>query len=191
MNKEKIIRRQQIEEEIEMQCLGLIEQKIDRYLEIGHQKIIGDHFFAEASTQCIYLYRDGYFIGTVMKSHAINEGIIKLIVERNKIKRQNNKDKTKSIEELISELKDKKYITQNCAKASKAICKSYRNDIHHMNPTITNIDFPKIAQQNIKYLSTIEKEIFSFQSLDGKFIPDQPKYWNTNPDGTINVFLRL
>ena len=185
------IKRQKIKEEIEMQCLGFIEQKIDRYLEIEHQEIIGDHYFAEASSQCIYLYRDGYFIGTVMMSHAINEGIIKLLVDRNKIKRQKNKDKTKKLKELIDELQDKKYISTKCASALKAIYGSYRADIHHMTPIVKKIDFLKVAKQNIKYLSTIEKEIFSHHTIDGKHFPNQPKYWDTNPDGTINVFLRL
>ena len=143
MDTSQIFRRHQIKEQIETQCLGFIEEKIDRYLEIGHQEIIGDHYFAKASSECIYLYRDGYFIGTVMMSHAINEGIIKLIVERNNIERQKNKNNKKSLEELIDELKNKKYISPKCATASKAIWASYRADIHHMNPTITEIDFPQ------------------------------------------------
>ncbi len=78
------IRRFQVRNDIESQCMGSIEERTDRYLEIEHQGIIGDHYFATASSECIYLYRDGYFIATVMMSHAINEGIIKakqLLVE--------------------------------------------------------------------------------------------------------------
>jgi len=191
MDTSKTLRRHRIKEQIEMQCLGFIENKIDRYLEIEHQEIIGDHYFAKASIECIYLYRDGYYIGTVMMSHAINEGIIKLLVERNNIQIQKNPDSKKTLEELIEELQNKKLISSKCATASKAIWGSYRADIHHMNSIIKKIDFPKVAQHNIKHLSTIEKEIFSFQTLGRKFTPDQPKYWDTNPDGTINVYLRL
>jgi len=64
-----------VKESIESQCNSFIEEKIDRYLEVEHQGIIGGHYFARASSECIYLYRDGYFIGAVMMSHAINEGI--------------------------------------------------------------------------------------------------------------------
>jgi len=68
MNQSERFRRFQLKEEIESQCVSLIEEKIDRYLEIDHQWIIGDHHFARASSECVYLYRDGYFIGTVMMS---------------------------------------------------------------------------------------------------------------------------
>jgi hypothetical protein len=75
MNTSVAIKRQMVKESIESQCNSFIEEKIDRYLEVEHQWIIGGHYFARASSECIYLYRDGYFIGAVMMSHAINEGI--------------------------------------------------------------------------------------------------------------------
>ena len=191
MDNSKIFKRHQIREQIEMHCLGLIEEKIDRYLEIEHQEIIGNHYFAEASLECIFLYRDGYFISTVMMSHAINEGIIKLLAERNNIGIQKTTDNRKATEELIDELKNEKHISLKCATALKAIWASFRADIHHMNPPIANIDFPVLAKRNIKHLSTIEKEVFGFDISDGKLIPIHPKYWDVNPDGTINAYLRL
>src|SRR3972149_4320084 len=160
MNQSEIIRRSLIKEEIESQCVSFIEQKIDRYLEIDHQWIICDHHFARASSECIYLYRDGYFIGAVMMSHSINEGIIKFVAERNKISRNREDGSTKTIDELIRELKNKDIISENCAAASTKIWGSFRADIHHMNPTVAKIPFQKLAQQNLKHLSTIEKEIF-------------------------------
>ena len=59
-----------------------------------------------------------------------------------------------------------------------------------MNPTITKIDFAKLARQNIKSLSIIEKEIFDFTINMGKIVPKQPKYWDIKEDGTTPVFLR-
>jgi hypothetical protein len=95
-------RRIYLKESIESECKGSIEEKINRYLEIEHQGIISNHYFAKVSSECIYLYRDGYFIGAVMMSHAINEGIIKFIAERNKINRQKDNGSTKTIKELIA-----------------------------------------------------------------------------------------
>lgn len=191
MNDSERIRRFQIKNEIESQCIGSIEEKIDRYLEIEHQGIIGEHYFAPASSECIYLYRDGYFIGTVMMSHAINEGIIKFIAQRNDIKQQETGHEKKTIEELINELQEKGHISANCANASKSIWKSHRNDIHHMNPNVTKIPFKKLAQRNIKHLSTIEKEIFGYDIHNGAIAPHQPKYWDINSNGTTTTFLRL
>ena len=181
---EEKIRRIQLEKDIKSQCVNAIKEKIGRYLEIEHQGIIGGHYFSEASSECIYLYRDGYFIGTVMMSHAINEGIIRFVAKRNNI------EKKKHIE-LIKEFLEKNIISNKCAEASIRIWKSYRNDIHHMNPKVKKIPFQKLAQQNLKDLTTIEKEFFSHGLKNGAIVLHQPKYWDINKDGTIKVFLRL
>ena len=185
------IRRIQLRENIESQCKSSIEEKITRYLEIEHQGIVGDHSFAKASSECIYLYRDGYFIGAVMMSHAINEGIIKFIAERNNIERHKEDGTTKTIKELIDEFKEKNIISQNCADVSTKIWRSFRADIHHMNPKIAEIPFQELAQQNLKCLSTIEKEIFGHDYNNGAIIPPRPKYWDINKNGTTPAFLRL
>ncbi len=62
MNTSEAIKRHMVKESIEAQCKNFIKEKIDRYLEIEHQGIIGGHYFAQASSECIHLYRDGYFI---------------------------------------------------------------------------------------------------------------------------------
>jgi hypothetical protein len=191
MDHSEIIRRIQVRENIESECKGLIEEKISRYLEIEHQGIIGGHYFANASSECIYLYRDGYFIGAVMMSHSINEGIIKFVAERNKISRNREDGGTKTIEELIRELRNKDIISEDCAAASTKIWENFRADIHHMNPTVAKIPFQKLAQQNLKHLSTIEKEIFGHDINNGAIAPHQPKYWDVNSEGKMAVFLRL
>ncbi len=168
-----------------------LDARINRYMEIEHQGIIHNHHFATASSECIYLYRDGYFIGAVMMSHAINEGIIKLIAERNNIDRHRDDGSTKSIEDLILELEKKNIISKDCTDASTKIWKSFRADIHHMNPTIGKIPFQQLAKQNLKCLSTIEREIFGHDFKDGAIAPHQPKYWDIKSDGTSDVFLRL
>jgi hypothetical protein len=191
MNTSKAIKRLMVKEGIESQCKSSIEEKIDRYLEIEHQGIIGGHYFAQASSECIYLYRDGYFIGAVMMSHAINEGIIKFIAERNEIEKCKDDGNTKTIAELINEFRKNAIISKSCADASMGIWKSFRADIHHMNPTVAKIDFTKLAKQNLKHLSIIEREIFDFKIRDGVIVPSQPNYWDIKSDGTAAVFLRL
>jgi len=126
-----------------------------------------------------------------MMSHAINEGIIKFIAERNPINRQKENGDTKTIEELINEFKEKKIISNECAESSLKIWKSFRADIHHMNPTIMEIPFKELALQNMKDLAVIEKEIFGFDINNGAIVPHQPKYWNINKNGMIEAFLRL
>jgi hypothetical protein len=191
MDTAEAMKRIRVRESIEAHYQSLIDEKIDRYLEIEHQGIIGGHYFAAASSECIYLYRDGYFSGAVMMSHAINEGIIKFVAERNAIQRNKTDGTTKTIEDLINDLREKKIISTDCGEASMKIWRSYRNDIHHMNPTVAKIDFKQLAQQNLKHLSIIEKEIFDFKTNNGAIIPTNPKYWDIQEDGTASVFLRL
>ncbi|MBI5076477.1 MAG: hypothetical protein HZB62_15100 [Nitrospirae bacterium] len=191
METSKIMKRIAVKESIESHCQSFMEDKIERYLEIEHQGIIGEHYFAPASSECIYLYRDGYFIGAVMMSHAINEGIMKFVAERKGIERNQPDGTAKTVEQLISELKEKNIISGACGEASMKIWKSYRNDIHHMNPTVAKIDFKKLAQRNLKHLATIEKEIFDFKNDNGVMVPMHPEYWDIRSNGTTPVFLRL
>lgn len=191
MDPTETMKRMMVRESIEAHYQSLIDEKINRYLEIEHQGIIGGHYFAPASSECIYLYRDGYFIGAVMMSHAINEGIIKFVAERNGIQKNKIDGTALTIEDLINEMRQRKIISTDCGNASMKIWKSYRNDIHHMNPTVTKIDFRQLAQQNLKHLSIIEKEIFDFKTNNGAIIPRNPKYWDIQKDGTASVFLRL
>jgi len=60
-----------------------------------------------------------------------------------------------------------------------------------MNLTVAKIDFNKLAQQNLKYLSTIEDEIFDFKINGGAIVPQQPKYWDIKADGSTTAFLRF
>ena len=120
-----------------------------------------------------------------MTTQAVNEGIIKFVAARNNIKHDNMNHS-----DLLKTLKDKGIITQDCYDASKQIRGSYRNDVHHMNPPVANIDFPELAKKNIHSLAVIEREIWATNFDNGKVIPIQPKYWDINLDGTITVNLR-
>jgi len=177
------IKRRQLQDGLRSSLEQSIDQRIDRYLEINHQWIIGNHYFAAASAECIELYRDGYFISTVMVSQAVNEGILKFVAERNSIDRESH-------EQLIKELMNGNIISEDCTEASKRIWGSFRNDVHHMNPKIATIPFETLAKRNLQDLSVIEKEIFGVDVNNGKLIPHQPKYWDVQKDGTVPAFLR-
>lgn len=178
------IRRFQLKDELRQTFELTLEERIDRYLEIDHQGIIGNHYFAAASSECIDLYRDGHFIATVMASQAVNEGILKFIAERNHIQATNH-------QELMEVLVSKGIISKDFADASERIWHSFRNDVHHMNPKVTSIPFKQLAKQNLQALATVEREIFGVNIEEGKLVPKKPLYWDVQKDGTVPVFLRL
>jgi hypothetical protein len=205
------IKRREIKDDLRSSLEQSIDQRVNRYLEINHQWIIGNHHFAAASAECIELYRDGYFIGAVMMSQAVNEGIIKFIVEKNDINTywqktlrkimfffakifnisRYRKLGTKGTLELIDDLVGKNIISKSCANASKQIWGSFRNDVHHMNPKVATIPFDILAKRNLQDLAIIEKEIFGTDIKNGMIIPHQPKYWDLQNNGTVQAFLRI
>lgn len=67
-----------------------LDERVNRYLDINHEGIIPNTPFSPASSECIKLYRDGYLIATVMMSHAINEGIVKYVAERNGLRKNSS-----------------------------------------------------------------------------------------------------
>lgn len=178
------IKRAQLAESLKSLLEATIEQRISRYLEIEHQGIIGNHHFAGASSECISLYRDGYFISAVMVSQAVNEGIMRLVAQRKGIEGGNHS-------ELVDNLKQKNMISPHCAEASERIRGSFRNDVHHMNPTVARIPFQELAKRNLQDLATVEREIFGVDIRDGQLVPHHPEYWDVAEDGTVPVFLRL
>jgi hypothetical protein len=185
------IKRQRLEGNLIASYNSSIDERVDRYLDIDHHWIIGNHHFAAASSECINLYRDGHFIATVMMSHSINEGIIVFVADRVKLLRNKSEGGAKSIEDLIVELEKNRTISKTCAYASRGIYESYRNDVHHMNPKVNSIDFQLLARENLKRLATIESEIFGVDIVEGKLNPHHPVFWDLNSDGTVSAFLRL
>lgn len=189
---QKKIKIQQIKESLISDFNSSIDQRVGRCMEIGHQWIIGNHHFAAASSECINLYRDGHFIASVMMSHSINEGIIVFVAERVKLPKNKSDGGAKSIEDLINELEQSKTISKTCADAARGIYGSYRNDVHHMSPKVSGIDFSSLAQDNLKRLAIIEGEIFGADiTPDGKLKPHKPIFWDLNTNGTVSAFLRL
>lgn len=186
------IKMQQVKEALISNFNSSVDQRVGRCIEIGHQWIIGNHHFAAASSECINLYRDGHFIAAVMMSHSINEGIIVFVADRVGVNKNKSDSGARSIEDLISELERNKTILKTYADAARGIYGSYRNDVHHMNPKVSGIDFPLLARDNLKRLAVIEGEIFGVDiTSDGKMKPHMPIFWDLNADGTVSAFLRL
>jgi hypothetical protein len=185
------IKRQMLRDNLTANFNSSIDERVDRYLDIGHHWIIGNHHFAAASSECINSYRDGHFIATVMMSHSINEGIIVFVADRVGLNKYKSDGGAKSIEDMINELEKNKTISKTCADVARGIYGSYRNDVHHMSPNVGSIDFSLLARENLKRLAIIEGEIFGVDLVDGKLKPHNPIYWDVNPDGTIPAFLRL
>ncbi len=161
------------------------EERVQRALEVRPQVIIPHHHFTLASTECVYLYRDGYFMATAMATQALNEGLIRFIADRNGI------PSNQSLYILADAFVAQNIVSLACADAMRRVLKSFRNDFHHLNPSISNVPIQEIARRNIEDIAVIEKEIFEHTYANDKLFPKQKKYWDIKPDGTILVSLRF
>lgn len=161
-----------------------LDERVTRYLEVAHQGIIPNHHFAAASSECIDLYRDGHSLSAVMVSQAVVEGIWRFVLERNQIPADRDRPA------LAATLVEREILSAECADAFGRIWRSFRNDVHHMNPSVNAVPFRDLAKRNLIDLATIEREIFAVGFNDGKLVPIQPLYWDLGPGGTTSVFLR-
>lgn len=84
----------------------------------------------------------------------------------------------------------KSIVSTSCAYTMRRILRSFRNNFHHLNPSISKAPVQAIAKRNIEDIASIETEIFEHSYLDGKISPKQEKYWDVTPQGTILVNLR-
>ncbi len=161
------------------------EERVQRALEVRPQIIIPHHHFTWASTECIYLYRDGYFMATAMATQALNEGLVRFIADRNGI--SSNQD----LYVLVDVFAAQNIVSAACAEAMRRVLRSFRNDFHHLNPSISNVPVQEIAKRNIEDIGVIEKEIFEHTYENGTLSPKQEKYWDVRADGTMLVSLRF
>ena len=114
--------------------------------EVAHPGVIPNHHFAVASSECIKLYRDGYLLSAVMVSQSITEGIWRFVLERNQIQLKTLKGGGKKIKRpaIAAILVKRKIISTECAAAFVRIWGSFRNDMHHMKPKVSTVNFPKL-----------------------------------------------
>jgi hypothetical protein len=165
-----------------------LDERIDRYFSVGHHWITGDHHFADASAECLKLYRDGFFLSCVMVTQAVSDGIAKFVAERNRVTRLHKE----SNRELVQRMLQLGVVTTRFAAAFDRIQGSFRNDYHHMNPPVGQLDHASIAKQNIADLAEIERDIFECNvGSSGRLIPRNLLYWDADSDRMIAAYVRL
>ena len=118
-----------------------IEIRVERYLEVAHQGVIPNHHFAAASSECINLYRDGYLLSAVMVSQSVTEGVWRFVLERNQIQPYVDRPA------VAAALVEQKIISTECAEAFGRIWHSFRNDVHHMNASVSAVPFRELARR--------------------------------------------
>ncbi len=181
-------RREYVANILRMEFEQMLEGRIDRYLSIDHQPVIADHHFSRGSAECINLFRDGYFTACICLTQSVAEGIVKFLQEKNGV----SQVKKESKEALAARMHDAGIVSAHFVDALRRIYRSFRDDFHHMNPKVAEIELEPLASRNIIDLATIEREIFAFSMTgEGRVRPGQPRYWDVDPNGFVPAYVRL
>ncbi len=153
-----------------------LEDRVRRTSELNHKRIIGGHYFAVASVQCMELYRDGYMLGSIMCAQALLEAILKFVANRNGLEFR------RETEDLLGELESEKILNERAIAASRLAWR-HRNDFHHLNPGISEMDFEAKAKECVEAICALEDEIFDASFVSGMLVPRNPLYWDIRADG--------
>lgn len=151
-------------------------RKIARFLEVWRIPRIfnHNHYFSEALDECFKNYYAECFIACSMMTHALNEGILKFLVECHGIKRLESDTWIETIDGLVY----RTILSCDAAQASKEIYRSHRNDIHHMNPQIADIDdWHGFAKTSLRNLATVEACVFGYKIVEHVVHFDYPQHW--------------
>ena len=159
------------------------QARVRRTQELSYLRVIGGHYFAAASSQCLELYRDGYMLGCIMCSQALLEAVLKFVAQRNRMEYKNG------VKDLIRDLEAQKILNDKALNAAKLAWR-HRNDFHHLNPGVSVIDLETKAKECVEATCTLEEEIFGASFVAGTLIPRNPIYWDIHSDGTVPVYLR-
>lgn len=160
-----------------------IQSRVRRTQELSYLRVIGGHYFAAASSQCLELYRDGHMLGCIMCSQALLEAVLKFVAQRNRMEFK------KEVKDLIRDLETKKILNKIALDAAKRAWR-HRNDFHHLNPGVSVIDLETKARECVEATCALEEEIFGASFIEGSLNPRNPIYWDIHSDGTIPIYLR-
>jgi hypothetical protein len=186
MDTQEIMRRMVAQDGIKQEFEQTLGSRVNRYLKVKPHGIIPLTEFASVSAECALLFRDGHFYGAIALSQAVAEAVAKFLCQKNGWKPK------KSFEENVAKLETRQFISKDMKDKFLSLWDK-RDDYHHLNPTIET-DRQKLealAYEKVSLLKEIETEVFRFSIVDGRLVPQNSKYWNLQPDGTAQVFLRL
>lgn len=186
MDIQKVMQKAMIEDGIKQEFDQTLPSRVERYLKVKPHGIIPLTEFAPVSAECALLFRDGHFYGAIALSQAVAEAIAKFLCQKNGWKPK------KSFEENIAKLETRQFIRKNIKEKFLSLWDK-RDDYHHLNPTIET-DRQKLealAYNKLLLLKEIESEVFKFSIVDGRLVPENPKYWAIQSNGTVPVFFRL
>ena len=178
--------RGQLEHNLKEEFVATLDERISRYQELDFIKIVPATHFASVSSECIHLYRDGYFLACIALCQSVAEAIVRLMCNRNCFNSVAD-DFLKNIGLL-----KRRNIEPDCDDMFRDIWTG-RNDYHHLNNSIPGErqKLQAIALSKLRLLNGIDAKVFAFEWAEsGGISPKYSKYWDVQ-NGKVPVYLRF
>lgn len=166
------IEHRQVEESLRQECQATLEERVTRYLQVKPHVVIAGTHFAPVSAEVALLFRDGHYYGCIALAQAVAEALVRFMCERNCFRPQDDFEKN------VRTLAKRRFITEDIKTDCLRIWKK-RNDFHHLNHKIEQDrqKLENLALEKAHILVGIERKVFSYTNVDGRFSPKYPKYW--------------
>jgi len=171
--------------ELRQECEATATERVDRYLRASHHGIVANTPFAPASAECIDLFRDAHFYGSISLSQAVGEAIVRYMCRSNQWRPAEN------FEENVSTLRRRGFIDDDIQKQLLDLWEK-RDDYHHLNGSVETdrATLEQLAFAKIRALATIEAWVFSYSFADSALVLRFPQYWPKTGQDRVAVFLR-
>lgn len=170
---QKEFRRRILEETLRASCLESVKERVERFLSIDRLLLTPHTHFSTVSSECVLLYRDGYYFACIALCQAVAEALTRFLCEKSMIRCRG------SHEARIHRLSKESVISQAILQSFETI-HEHRDDFHHLNPQVPSDHetLRLIAHRALSELSNIEYEVFGFSVQDGEIIPHKAKFWS-------------
>jgi len=171
----KLIQQKQVEDSIKQEVEQGLADRAVRYLQAKPHMMLPNTPFAAVSAECSLLFRDGHFYGCIALTQAVAESLARFLCQKNCWR------PAKGFEENVEKLSVRGFISDKTKESLFRIWEK-RDDYHHLNPNVETDcrALEELAREKIRLLGEVESEVFRFIVVNGKIIPEQPKYWTAS-----------
>lgn len=171
----ELVQKREIEDSLKQEFEQSLSDRVARYWQVKPHLIVPNTPFSAPLGECSLLFRDGHFYGCITLTQAVTEALVRLIYQ------ENCGNPSKEFKKNVKKLSERNFISNKLEKTLLKIWQK-RNNYHHLNHKVEKDRqvLEELAREKTRLLVEVVSEIFRFTVVNGKLIPEQPKYWYTN-----------
>lgn len=156
-------------------------------MENQRHPIIGNHYFAQASSECQLVFKYGCYFACITLCQSVAEALARFMYEK-----WTGNEPVKNFESNIRKIK-KADVQPDVSNILEDIYGGQqRHDFHHLNKTVPTDyeELRKIATEKINLLNEVESQVFENEDTAEGLKVKYPQYWEIE-NGFYKTYLRL